>query len=311
MERMERATLEKAGLGQVDPQLLQMPQGGREELKAKNAARQSEIAKGMEAIDKRLAEIARKLAQKGLGEAERKALEEERRSLEAQKKELERQAEEARKEGDALKLSDEGKAVLDKMRNHELMQEIRKLAAQMAQANKAAQQTGRPPLTKEQLAEMKAKLEALLAKLKDDKAMEEYLRQMLEAMRNAQQGQGQCLRPGAMGMCLASLLGLKGGPDAGPDGVFVDTGHVNKLAKPEEGKGKTFETQISGARRDTGEETFVEIKAPTTVGNRTSVPYRSVLPSYEKKAERALGRKEIPKEHEKRVRAYFESLTKG
>ena len=288
-----------------------MPQGQREELKAKNAAKQEGLAKQMEAIDKRLAEIAKKLAQKGLSEAERKALEEERKSLEAQKRELERQAEEAKKEGDALKLSDEGKAVLDKMRNHALMKEIRELAAKMAKANQAAQRSGQPPLTKEQLAEMKAKLEKLLAQLKDDKAMEEYLKQMIEAMKNAQQGQGQCLRPGSMGMCLSSLLGLKGTPDVGSDGTFLDTGHVNKLDKPEEGKGKTFETQVSGARRATGEETFVEIKAPTTVGNRTSVPYKSVLPSYEKKAERALGRKEIPKEHEKRVRAYFESLTKG
>jgi len=311
MEKMERAALEKSGMGQVDPQLLQMPQGQREDLKAKNAARQNELAKRMEAIDKRLAEIAKKLAQKGLSDAERKKLEEEQKALQAQKKELEKQAEEAKKQGEALKLSDEAKGVLDKMRNHELMKQIRELAAKMKAAAQQAQKDGKPPLTPEQMAEMKKQLEELLAKLKDDKAMEEYLKQMIEAMKNAQKGQGQCMRPGGLGMGLAALLGLKGSPDVGDDGVFMDTGHVNKLDKPEEGKGKTTETQVSGARRETGEETFVEIKAPTTVGNRTSVPYKSVLPSYEKKAEQALGRKEIPKEHEKRVRAYFESLTKG
>ena len=311
MEKMERAELEKNGLGQVDPPLLQMPQGQRDELKAKNAEQQKQLQKQLEAIDKRLGEIAKRLANKGISDAERKALEQERKSLEEQKKALEAEMKAAQQLGDALKLSDQARAVLDKMRNHELMKEIRALAEKMAKANQQANQTGRPPFTKEQLAEMKAELEKLLAKLKDDKAMEEYLKQMIEAMKKGQKCQGSCLKPGGLGMCLASLLGLKGGPGPGDDGFFMDTHHVNKLDKPAAGQGKTFETQISGARRETGEETFVEIKAPTTIGNRSAVPYRSVLPSYEKKAEQALGRQEIPKEHEKRVRAYFESLTKG
>ncbi len=312
MERMERAALEKAGMSNVDPSLLNMPQGQKEDLKAKNAAKQAELQKEMDAIDKRLAELAKKLAQKGLSEQERKELEAEKKALEAKKAELQKQMEEAKKLSEALKLSDEAKGVLDKMRNHELMKEIRELAEKLKKSGQSAQKDGKPSLTPEELKAMKKKLEELLAKLKDDKAMEEYLKQMIEAMKNGmKQGGGQCLRPGALGMCLASLLGLKGQPGDGGDGVFMDTGHVNKLDKPQEGKGKTFETQISGARRETGEETFVEIKAPTTVGNRTSVPYTTVLPSYKKKAEEALGRQEIPKEHEKRVRAYFESLTKG
>jgi hypothetical protein len=312
MEQMERAALEKSGLGQVDPSLLQMPQGQREERKAKNAAKQESLKKQLEAIDRKLAELAKKLAQKGLSEQERKSLEAERQALEKQKAELQKQMEEARKESEALKLSDEAKQTLDKMRNHELMKEIRKLAEQLKQSNSRAEKTGRPKLTPEQRAEMKKKLEELLSKLKDDKAMEEYLKQMLEAMRNGMKQAGKGEKAGGLGLSLSALLGLKGGmPDVGEDGTFMDTGHVNKLDKPEEGKGKTFETQISGARKETGEESYVEIKAPTLVGNRTSVPYQSVLPSYKKKAEQALGRQEIPKEHEKRVRAYFESLTKG
>ena len=196
------------------------------------------------------------------------------------------------------------------MRNHELMKEIRKLAEAMRKSATQASKSGQPQLTPEQRAEMKKRLEALLAKLKDDAAMKEYLQQMIEAMKNGMMKAGQCERPGGLGMSLMALLGLKGN-SVEDDGTFADTGHVNRLDKPEEGKGKTFESGISGARRETGEETFVEIKAPTTVGNRTSVPYRQVLPSYRKKAEEAMSRKEIPKDQEKRVRAYFESLTKG
>jgi hypothetical protein len=87
---------------------------------------------------------------------------------------------------------------------------------------------------------------------------------------------------------------------------------INKLDKEEEGKGKTQATMIQGQKREgAGEETYIEIKAPTNVGTRSSVPYVKVLPSYKKKAESALNRKEIPKEHEKRVKEYFESLNKG
>jgi hypothetical protein len=73
-------------------------------------------------------------------------------------------------------------------------------------------------------------------------------------------------------------------------------------------KAKATPSMITGSQRPTGEQAYVEIKAPSTVGNRSSVPYVRVLPSYRRKAESALNRQQIPKEHEKRVKEYFESL---
>ncbi len=90
-----------------------------------------------------------------------------------------------------------------------------------------------------------------------------------------------------------------------------DSGKINKLDKPVEGGGKTAPSMVTGARREgTGEETYIEIKAPTMVGNRSSVPYVKVLPGYKKRAESALDRQQIPKEHQKRVKEYFDSLGK-
>jgi hypothetical protein len=90
-----------------------------------------------------------------------------------------------------------------------------------------------------------------------------------------------------------------------------DSGMINKLDKEAESKGTTQATMITGQKRETsGEETYIEIKAPTNVGTRSSVPYTKVLPSYRRKAESALNRQEIPKEHQKRVKEYFESLNK-
>ena len=107
--------------------------------------------------------------------------------------------------------------------------------------------------------------------------------------------------------------GLGGNGAASTDRFFMNTDHINKLDKGEAGQGKTTETQITGQRREDGkgEETYIEIKGPTNVGNRSSVPYKSVLPSYKKKAEQAIDRQKIPKQHEKRVKEYFDSLNGG
>jgi hypothetical protein len=114
-----------------------------------------------------------------------------------------------------------------------------------------------------------------------------------------------------LGIGLMSALGLNGGPSK--DNFFMDTDRINKLDKGVAGEGKTFETSVTGQRREDGkgEETYIEIKGPTSVGNRSSVPYKQVLPSYRKKAEEAIDRKKIPKQHEKRVKEYFDSLNGG
>jgi hypothetical protein len=111
---------------------------------------------------------------------------------------------------------------------------------------------------------------------------------------------------------------MSGAQGSGPDNsdpetdvMIADTGHVN-LQKPEQGKGKGTPIFAPTERDNSkpGMEMTFEIKAPTFKGTRTSVPYQNVLPSYAKKAESALNRNEIPKEHQQRVKRYFESLKK-
>lgn len=93
--------------------------------------------------------------------------------------------------------------------------------------------------------------------------------------------------------------------------MIADTGHVN-TGKPEQGKGSGKAIYAPTERDDKrpGLEMTFEIKAPTFKGTRSSVPYQNVLPSYAKKAESALNQNEIPKEHQQRVKRYFESLKK-
>ncbi len=104
-----------------------------------------------------------------------------------------------------------------------------------------------------------------------------------------------------------------GNPSPGPDNdiMIADTGHVN-LQKAEQGKGKGH-AEFAPTERDDkrpGLEMTYEIKAPTFKGNKSSVPYQNALPSYTKKAESALKQNQIPKEHQQRVKRYFDSLKK-
>jgi len=69
--------------------------------------------------------------------------------------------------------------------------------------------------------------------------------------------------------------------------------------------------ETHGSRADQGSETYIEIKAPAAMGKRSSTPYVKVLPKYKKRAEKAIGREQIPKAQQKRVRDYFRSLEGG
>ena len=92
---------------------------------------------------------------------------------------------------------------------------------------------------------------------------------------------------------------------------FSGYGGINKSKDPTKGEGDTSLLGVRGERRADGQEWFVEVKAPSAMGDRTSVPYQKVLPKYKNAAEKAIDRQDIPKDQEKRVREYFESLSGG
>ncbi len=310
LEKMQKAELEKSNMGKVDPSMAQLSTQQREEALKKNAQKQKDLKDQMKALQNKLDDLNKQLANKNLSAEQRKALEEQKKALEAAMKDLQKQMKNAQSQEEALKLSKDAMDVFNKMMKNPLYKQLQELAEKMAkklgQAAEAGQQKQRPKLTKEEREEMQKHLEELARELKDDKAMEAYLKALVEAMKNANK----------LGRCANLIPGLHIPiPGAGMPTQDIwqgDTGVINKLDKPVASQGKTFETQITGQKRETAApEAYVEIKAPTLVGNRTSVPYKQVLPSYKKKAEAALDHQQIPKEHEKRVREYFESLTGG
>jgi len=315
LEKLEKAELEKAGMKDVNMSDVHMDQSDFDQKMQASEQRKDNAAKQVDKMQKNLDLLSQQLQKPGLSESERKELqkqmEEARKALDAAKKELS----EAEKQLANMKLSQEARDVLAKLQNDPLMKEIQKELERLRQKMKDAAKgeednTWKPKLTKEQMAEMRKKIEAFLKSLKDDKAREEYLKELLEALKKAEE-LGQCQ---GLGMGLGAGLGLgMGGPGPGPDNdrMLLDSGMVNK-SDPIQGKGKgtpTFAPTDRDPLRPGPEMTF-EIKAPTFKGTRSSVPYEKVLPSYKKKAESALKKQDIPKQHQARVKRYFDSLSK-
>jgi chemotaxis protein histidine kinase CheA len=306
LEKAEQDKLNQANLGMVTPSMAKMSDAERKQALAKNKAEQKELERQLAEIEKRMAEIQKQLKNPNLSKAERDALEKERQALESQKKALDKQLKDAKDQEQAIQLSKEAQDIFKKMTEDPIYKEMQELAKQMKQNAEAAQAGKKPPMTKEERLALQKRLEELANQLKDPKAMQEYLKAMLAAMKAG----------GAMGRC----AGLFPGPGRLPlpipwagapsqDQWMGDTGMINKFDKGVAGGGKTTPTIVSGEKREGApDQAYVEIKAPAQIGNRSSVPYIKVLPSYRRKAEAAMRHDEIPKEHEKRVKEYFKGL---
>lgn len=304
LEKAQQSELEKAGLQNADPNLMKLSPQELDAAKAMNKAKQEAAKKALDQANAQIAALQQKLQKPNLSEAERKKLEKE---LEEARKAAEQAGldlKKAQAEGESLKLSEEAMKVLEKMQNSPLFKELQALAAKMKASSQQGAKSGRSPMTKAEREAAMKKLEEFLAKLKDDKEMEAYLKALIEAMKK---GAGQC---DGTGFCMGMGPGKPGPGSAMHGGAFSNTEFVYKLPKGVKGAGKATPTMVMGSQRLVGEETFVEIKAPTTVGTRSSIPYMKALPSYKQKAEEAMRDDKIPKEHEKRVKAYFEGLGK-
>lgn len=308
LDKMQQEALREAGMPNVTPSMANMPDAQRQQ--AEQMAQQQAAQKQgqVDALNNQLNQLAQKLKDPNLSESERKALEKQMKELQKELGDAKKGLEEAKKQLEALKLSKEAQEVLAKIMRNPLYKELQELAAKLKSNAQAGAGENRPELTKEQREALQKELEKLLAELKDDKAMQEYLKALMEAMKKA----GAACRGSSMCMGLGSLIPIPGSGGPGDHGhMLKDSGRVNHSENGGKGKGNADPSMVVGQQRPTlGEQAYVEIKAPTTVGTRSAIPYVKVLPSYKKKAESALEHQEIPKEHQKRVKEYFESLGK-
>lgn len=307
---LEKAQMANAGLSGASPQMAQMSSGDLSDRldKAKREAKQ--IESELERLKRELAEIIKKLADKTLSQAERKRLEERKAEIEKRIEELTRQLKANADKQKAIELSQEAQKVFERMMSDPKFKQLMQLEEMLSQNSKSMAKSGQPKLTDEELKRMREALEQLAKSLKDDKAMQAYLDALLDAMMKAKMmGRGAGVKLSLQGIPVPGLS--PAGPGDTTPGIWTgDTGRIHKLDAPTASRGTTHEDVISGEQRPSdGPQPYIEIRAPSTVGNRSSVPYKDVLPSYEKKAESALNRQQIPKEHQRRVKEYFDSLT--
>lgn len=288
--KTESQALDQMGLNESARQLSQLSPEQREQLKQAAVERmqklQEEIAK-MDALPP-----------------------EQRKAMERQMQEARRQMEEMQALMKSLELSDEVEKALRELAQSPEAQELAQKLQEMQEM--ARQQEAGQKMDPEQLKQMADQMKELAEKLKDPaarEAMKQMMKQALEEMEK-----GEMSRESAKQM--AAALGLmqalqEPGNSVGSQDQFPDTGKVVRSEHEMETKGKTTKTGVRGEWGKGGKEYNVELRAPTQLGSKSTVPYREVLPAYKKKAESAVDRDMVPREHEKRVKEYFDSLGKG
>ncbi len=281
----------------------QLDQNMMKALGADNSA--SEMARLSDAQKQKLAEqmaqaqkdIQKKLESGNLSDEQRKALEQQAKTMEELAKKLE--------------LSDDVKKALQELQEMKEFKEMQKLMQQMQQAQQQMQEGKQ--LTDEQIKQMQEQMEQLAEQMKDPAAKEAMRQAMKEMIEQMKQGNidAQTMQQ------MMSMMGMGMG-SSGPDGSGSTAGGnyqgegENEKGDPMELEGKGKITAIRGERDEKrGQDAYTEIKAPTMVGSRTSVPYDKVLPGYKKTAESAVSNNKVKGKHRDRVREYFEQLSGG
>lgn len=296
-----------------------------EKMAEKANFQKSDAAKLAEAIAKErqnIADMEQKLAEQGkAGEKGEKG-----KLSEQEKKAMEKRLSEAKKRLEELKLSQKAQDFLAKLHSMKEYQEAQKILQQLAQ-NAGAQQGGSPSeLTPEQIQEMVDRLEALAKEMDSEEKMKELAKKLLEAAKNAKACKnGQCAGGllGAFGMGAGegssssqrgtgglSLGGSKGAGAPSDDKWVGAHGEINKSDKSSLLKVKFSDRILTSQIGDKGPQTYIDVTGPVSSGAKTSIPYQKVLPQYEKSADSALKKSDIPPRLRTKVRDYFDSLRK-
>ncbi|MGE0001948.1 MAG: hypothetical protein AB7F50_03555 [Fimbriimonadaceae bacterium] len=234
---------------------------------------------------------------------------EQRKAMEQQRAEARRQMEEMQDLMKSLEMSEEVEKALRELAQSPEAQELAKKLQEMQEM--AQQQAEGEQMDPEQLKQMAEQMKELAEQLKNPavrEAMKEMMKKALEEMETGQMSRESAQQ---MAAALGMMQQMQGGNGKGSQDQFADTGKVVRSENEMETKGKTTKTGVRGEWGKDGKEYNVELKAPTQVGSKSTVPYRKVLPGYKKAAESAVDRKQVPREHEKRVKEYFDSLGKG
>lgn len=238
---------------------------------------------------------------------------------------LKKQMESLQQQMRALELSKEAQEFLKKLTSDpnfiEAMKKLQELA-QKAQQNANEQDPEQKQLTQEEIEamakELQEQLEALAKEYGSDekiKELAEQLRKQVEELKELSACNGACaglgLGMGAMG------TGMSGGAMSRTGMNRPSTDKGNSVGRPEMFNQGDKQPELKIPLKNTpvrgqnpmlpGPADYQEYKDLPTAGG-SSVPLNRVLPSYQKSAEKAINKQNIPPAERKRVKKYFESL---
>jgi hypothetical protein len=234
---------------------------------------------------------------------------------------LEKKLGEAKKQLEQVQLSKKAQDFLQKLQAMSEYKEAQELLAKLQQEAQA-QAAGAPSeMTPEQIAAAAQRLEELAKQFDTDEKMKELAKQLLEAAKKAKPCKGGNCAGGLMGafglgnsmgrsMGGFSLGGMKGAGAPSNDKWVGAHGELNKTDKSSLLNVKLEDRVIQSQIGDKGAQTYTETLGPAQLGNRSQIPYQSVLPKYQKSAETALNKGDIPPRLRGKVRDYFDSLRK-
>jgi hypothetical protein len=114
-----------------------------------------------------------------------------------------------------------------------------------------------------------------------------------------------------LGSCRGGLQGRGVGPGNGNAIYDPNAAHQVNQGAPTRIPAKHYDTKITGQQGDTGESYSVEILGEPDQPGKARVPYYQVYSGYEKTAENALDREEVPAPYREKVKDYFTSLKPG
>lgn len=277
-----------------------------DELRSEGQMLQNELSK----LQQQAADLEKQLSNPNLSEQQKKEIAEKLAQNKAQQEALKKQLKEL---AEQAKLAAEIQQAMQELQKNKHFQEMQRMAQEMMQRASQEGQQGEPqePMTAEEMKLMLHRIKELQELLKDDEAAQELLEQLREALES-----GDC-QACKGGMPLLAAMGMSGsspgtwgpGGPGGEDRMLADAGKVNTGGKNVQPGGETKTSAVRGQPRpEGGPSRYVEIKSPSFIGKRSSVPYNEVLPRYQQRSDRAIERQQIPKKHQNRVRDYFNSI---
>lgn len=170
-EKLQKEEMSKS-MGKADPSDSKMTDAERQ-------SKADQLQKESDNVTKQISKLQDQMTQQGKDGAMQMKLDKELQDLLKQQNKLAQELQE-------LKLSKNVQDMYKRMMENPLFKKLLEMQKKLQDAMKDAQQNGQQTkLTHEQIEEMRKELEEMAKKLKDDKAMSEYLQALMDAMKNA------------------------------------------------------------------------------------------------------------------------------